>query len=208
MNAPEEILSKLQPLLSHMYPMFEAAVSEATIEEFTSKGDEGIEGCHHSSAIRIRIRRALKTKPPHLKYDIEPLCNNGLEVAHLGHIIKFYKGVNGHLPAPGKSENRKAFYQQPLFGDHFRAERLVVIYNVAGDGAFNGLDLACPKDVASDYAIPELHWSIPVPHPATLREADAQYQQKPDELTEIRRADEDEEDDLNISKDETGTDTK
>jgi hypothetical protein len=205
-NTPEEILSKLQPLLSHVYPMFEAATLEATIDEFTSKGDTDIEGCHHSSAIRIRVRRALKNKPPHLKYDIEPLVNNGLEVSHLGHIIKFYKGVNGSPPAPGKSESRKAFYQQPLFGDHFRAANLVVIYNVASDGTFLGLDLACPKDVVSDYAIPELHWSIPVPHPATLQRVDEKYEQPPDELNEIRRADEKDEDDLGL--DETGTNKK
>ncbi|HBB95553.1 MAG TPA: hypothetical protein DC054_09190 [Blastocatellia bacterium] len=207
-NTPEETLSKLQPFLSHIYPMFEAAVSEATVEEFTSKGYEDIDGCHHSSAIRIRVRRLLDNKPSHLKYDTEPLNNNGLEVWHKGHNIKFFKGVNGRPPAPGKSEKRKAFYQQPLFGDHFRAEKLVGIYNVAGDGTFMGLDLACPKDITSEYGIPELHWSIPVPHPATLQTADAKYQQSPDELTEIRRAEQRDEDDLDISKDGTGTDKK
>lgn len=208
-NTPEEILSKLLAFLSHVYPMFEAATAEATVDEFTSKGDEEIEGCHHSSAIRIRVRRALKNKPPNLKYDIEPLNNNGLEVWHLGHNIKFLKGVNGHPPAPGKSENRKAFYQQPLplFDDYF-TERLVVVVNVAKDGTFLGLDLACPKDVTSDYGIPECHWSIPIPHPATLKRADEKYAQPADELNEIRRADERDEDDLDISKDETGTDKK
>lgn len=207
-NTPEEILSKLLAFLSHVYPMFEAATAEATVDEFTSKGEEEIEGCHHSSAIRIRVRRLLKNKPSHLNYDIEPLNNNGLEVWHLEHNIKFFKGVNGKPPAPGKSENRKAFYQQPLFGDHFRAEKLVVIYNVAADGTFLGLDLACPKDITTDYGIPELHWSIPVPHPATLKRADEKYAQPADELNEIRRADERDEDDLDISKDETGTDKK
>jgi hypothetical protein len=209
-NTPEEVLSKLLPFLSHVHPIFEASTQEATIDEFTSKGEEEIEGCHHSSAIRIRVRRQLKNKPPDLQYDIEPLNNNGLEVWHLGHNIKFLKGVNGKPPAPGKSEIRKAFYQQPLplDGDHCTAERLVVIYNVAADGTFLGLDLACPKDVVSDYSIPELHWSIPVPHPATLQKPDDKYAQPADELNEIRRADERDEDDQDMSKDETGTDKK
>ena len=177
---------------------------EATYDEFTAKGVEQIEGCHHSSAIRIRARRGFADKPPDLDYTVQDLTNNGLEVFHKRHTIKFFKGVNGQPPACRKSENRKAFYQQSLFGvlhESFLARNLVVIYNVAKDGTFLGLDLACPKDVVSDYAPPELYWSIPVPHPATMQDSEIKYEQAPDDL-DIKRDDEDE-GDLGISLDGT-----
>lgn len=204
-DAPEFTLAELLPFLLHAHKIFEVAIPEATLEEFTSKGEEEIEGCHHASAIRIRARRGFRNKPPNLDYTIRPLSFNGLEMLYKGRTIKFYKGVNGRPPACGKSDTRKAFYQQTLFGsvnDLFPAHKLVVIYNVARDGTFLGLDLACPKGVVSDYEPPELHWSIPVPHPATVHKSDIKYEQKPDDLDEIRRDDE-EIDDLDISRDGT-----
>jgi hypothetical protein len=204
-DTPEAILAELLPFLSHVYPIFEAAVSEATFDEFTSKGETVIEGCHHSSAIRIRVRRALVEKPDGLEYEIEPLNFNGLEVYHQGYDVKFYKAVNGHPPACGTSDARRDFYQQPLFGeddDGILNQRLVVIYRVASDGSFLGMDLACPKDVVSDFAPPELHWSITVPHPGTLLNAAHRYEAPPDELDEITATDEDETD-LDITRDGT-----
>jgi hypothetical protein len=202
-DTPEITLNNLLPLLSHVYPIFEAAVAEATFDEFTSKGETVIEGCHHSSAIRIRVKRALVIKPESLNYDVEPLNFNGLQVFYEGHDIKFLKGVNGHPPACGGSASRKAFYQQTLFEEEY-ISRLVVIYRVATDGSFLGMDLAAPKGVVSDNAPPELHWSIPIPHPSTLQQAQQSYEQPPDELDEISASDD--EDDLDISLD--GTDNK
>jgi hypothetical protein len=204
-DTPENVLENLLSLLSHVYPIFEAAVAEATYDEFVSKGVKDIEGCHHSSAVRIRVKRALAVKPDGLQYEVEPLNFNGLEVFHKGYDIKFLKGVNGHPPACGASVSRKGFYQQPLFGDELSYLRLVVIYRVASEGSFLGMDLAAPKDVVFDNAPPELHWSIPIPHPSTLQQVDQPYEQPPDELDEIVSASDDE-DDLDISLD--GTDNK
>ena len=203
-DTPESVLAHLLSFLLFAHKVFEVAVPEATMDEFTSKGEEVIEGCHHSSAIRIRVRRGFKNRPPDLTYTLSDLANNGIEVYHKGHKIKFYKGVHGMPPACGKSEVRKAFYQQSVFGDNerFLARNLLVIYNVARDGTFLGLDLTCPKGVASDYAPPELHWSIPVPHPATTQSTHIEYDQQPDDL-DITRMDEDE-GDLGITRNGTG----
>ena len=54
----------------------------------------------------------------------------------------------------------------------------------------------------SDYAPPELYWSIPVPHPATVQSSELKYNERPDELEDIKHADEDDED-LDISLDGT-----
>lgn len=205
-DTPEDVLNNLLPLLSHLYPIFEAAVAGATFDEFTSKGELVIEGCHHSSAVRIRVRRALAVIPDGLSYEVEPLNFNGLEVFYEGYDIKFLKGVNGHPPACGASAARKGFYQQPLplFDEvEFTFERLVVIYRVATDGSFLGMDLAAPKGVVSDNAPPELHWSIPIPHPSTLQHVEQPYEQPPDELDEITSASDDDESDLDISLDGT-----
>jgi hypothetical protein len=64
------------------------------------------------------------------------------------------------------------------------------------------MDLACPKDVVSDYAPPELHWSISIPHPATLHSVGHNYELLPDELDEITTPED--EDDLDIPLDGTG----
>lgn len=202
-DTPEIVLNNVLPLLSHVYPIFEDAVASATYDEFTSKGEPVIEGCHHSSAVRIRVRRALAQQPDGLSYEVEPLNFNGLEVFYSGYDIKFLKAVNGHPPACGASGARRAFYQQSLFGDtEADYQRLVVIYRVASDGSFLGMDLAAPKGVVSDNAPPEIHWSIPIPHPSTLQHVEQPYEQPPDELDEITSIDEDE-DDLDISLDGT-----
>jgi len=204
-DAPEATLAELLPFLLHAHKIFEVAIPEATLDEFTSKGEEEIEGCHHASAVRIRACRGFRNKPPDLEYTMRPLSFNGLEAIYKGRTLKFYKGVNGRPPACGKSDTRKAFYQQSLFGvadEQFSARKLVVIYNVARDGTLLGLDLACPKGVVTDYEPPELHWSIPVPHPATLQNSDIKYEQKPGDLDDIRRNDEDI-DDLDIRRDGT-----
>ena len=204
-DAPEVVLNQLLPFLSYCYPIFEAAVAEATFDEFTSKGETVIEGCHHSSAIRIRVRRVWAEPPGDLQFEIEPLNFSGLEAYYNGYDIKFYKSVNGHPPACGDSDARRDFYQQPLFGqddDGIVNQRLVVIYRVTSDGSFVGMDLACPKDVVSDFAPPELHWSITIPHPSTLQNVGQSYELPPDELDEITPLDEDE-NDLGISLDGT-----
>jgi hypothetical protein len=205
-SKPEDVLSKLWPLLSYSYRIYEALVAEATFEEFTSKGEIEIEGCHHSSAVRIRVRRALKQRPSDLTFTTIPLANNGIEIHYLDHRIKFYKGVDGQPPPCGDSEAKRAFYQQSFLDeDELHAQNLVVICNVAKDGSFLGLDLACPKGVVTDSAPPECYWSVPIPHPATDLTVAAPYDVPPDDLDEIKRLNE--EDDLDIKRRE-GTDDK
>jgi len=204
---PEDVLAKLLPFLSYAYKIYEAAVHEATFEEFISKGETEIEGCHHSSAVRIRVKRALRWRPPDLHFVAIPLAFNGIEVHHQGHQIKFYKGVNGHPPPCGDSDAKRAFYHQPFpeieNDDEIHARRLVVICNVSKDGSFLGLELACPKGVVTDFAPPECYWSIPIPHPATDLPAIESYDVPPDDL-DIKRPGE-EEDDLDIKR-RDGTD--
>jgi hypothetical protein len=199
-NRPESVLAAHIPFLAHAYRVFEESVSEATFDEFTSKEEE-IEPFHHASSVRIRAkRRLLKNKPRGLEYEMRPLLNNGLEAVHSGRSIKFYKGVNGHAPACGTSHAKRAFYQQPLFGFELPS-RLVVIYNVTKDGLLLGLDLINPKGVVEDFAAPEVYWSIPIPHPATLQQSRDEYESKPGDLDEIKR--DDDEGDLDISLDGT-----
>src|ERR1043165_6033532 len=177
-SKPEDVLAKLWPFLSYAYKIYEAVVPEATIEEFSSKGENEIEGCHHSSAVRIRVRRALKQRPPDLHFTTTPLANNGIEVRYLGHLIKFYKGVNGHPPPCGDSEAKRDFYQQSFLDDDtLYARKLVVICSVTKEGAFAGLDLACPKGIVTDFTPPECHWSIQIPHPATGLKVQTPYEE-------------------------------
>src|SRR5688572_8873134 len=109
-SKPEDVLAKLWSFLSYAYKIYEAVVPEATFEEFISKGEAEIEGCHHSSAVRIRVRRAFKQRPSDLTFGTVPLANNGIEVHYLGHKIKFYKGVDGLPPPCGDSDAKRDFY--------------------------------------------------------------------------------------------------
>lgn len=206
-DTPEAVLAELLPFLLHAYRIFDEAVPEATLEEFTSKGDEVIEPIHHSSATRIRAkRRFISNKPSEMDYTVGDLLNNGLEFVYNGRVIKFLKGRDGQPPPCGKSRQRRAFYQHTLFGKSYEqeiAKELVVIYNVTRDGVFLGLDLACTKGVISDYEAPELHWSIPVPHPATVQATGNPYESQPDDLDEEIKRDDEDEGDLDISLDGT-----
>lgn len=203
-NTPEAALAELLPLLKVAHRIYEEVIPQV-VEEFTSK-KEAIEPFHFASAVRYKARMLfIKNKTPELDYIVLDLLNNGIEVVYKGRNIKFYKGVNGQVPACGQSGSRKAFYQQSLFASiyqDFLAHNLVVIYNVTRDGTFLGLDLASPKGVSSDYEPPQLDWSIPVPHPATMQGMENKYDKKPDDLNEIKRPDEDE-GDLDISLDGT-----
>lgn len=201
-NAPEAVLAAHLDFLAHAYRIYEEAVSEATYQEFTSK-DEEIEPFHHASSVRFRTKcRLSKNKPVGLEYEMRALLNNGVETFHNGRSIKFYKGVDGRAPACGTSHTKKAFYQQPLFGFDLPS-KLVVIYNVTKDGLLLGLDLINPKGVVEDFKSPEAHWSIPVPHPATLQSGTAPYSPQPDDLGKDIRRDDRDEDDLDISLDGT-----
>jgi hypothetical protein len=132
-----------------------------------------------------------------------PRLNNGIEALFKGRSIKFYKGANGLPPACGTSQAKKSFYQQPLIEDAFAA-KLVAIYNITKDGVLLGLELACPKGVVKDFETPEVHWSIPVPHPATTQSTENRYERGPDDLNDIKRKDDEDEGDLDISLGEAG----
>lgn len=198
------ILSKLLDLLVFSHKIFDEAVAE-TLEEFAAKKEE-IDPSHYSNSVRYNAkRRFAKLKPPDIAYELKSLANNGIEVAYKGHTIKYYKGVDGLPPAAGQSKTRKAFYTKSLFGDDHEADiarELVVIWNVTQkERYFLGLDLTCPIGVVDEYEPPQLHWSEPVPHPATVQEVSIKYDPKPDELDDIKRNED--EDDLGISKDGT-----
>lgn len=194
-DAPETMLNELIEFLSHAYKIYDESVAEATFQEFTSK-DEEIEPFHHASCVRFRARRRLsKNKPRGLEYDMRPLSNNGVYAIYKGRSIRFYKGVDGRAPACGTSEAKKAFYQQSFFD---LPTKLVVIYNVTKDGSLLGLDLINPKGVVKDFEAPEVHWSIPVPHPATLQSGTTPYAPTPDEMDKDIKRREDE-DDLDIT---------
>jgi len=200
-NAPETILNELIDFLSHAYKVYEESVAEATFEEFTSK-DEEIEPFHHASCVRFRIRRRLsKNKPPGLEYQMRPLSNNGVYAIYKERSIRFYKGVDGHAPACGTSQAKKDFYQQTLFD---LPTKLVVIYNVTKDGLLLGLDLINPKGVVKDFETPQVHWSISIPHPATMQSGASPYAPQPDDLNKEIRRDDSDEDDLDISLDGNG----
>jgi hypothetical protein len=202
-NTPEAILSEHLDFLLHAYRIYEEAVSEATFEEFVSKGEE-IEPYHHASCVRFRARTRLsKNKPRGLEYEMRPLSNNGIHAVHRERSIKIYKGVDGCAPSCGTSQAKRDFYQQELLPDDLPT-KLVLIYNVTKDGTLLGLDLINPKGVVKDFEAPEAYWSIALPHPATMQSGAQPYAPKPDTLDKHIRRDNADEDDLDITLDGTG----
>ncbi|HEX8398804.1 MAG TPA: hypothetical protein VF644_15330 [Pyrinomonadaceae bacterium] len=207
-NPPEQAFSDLRDVIYHTYRLTERAL--ATVQARQESERKNFSVYYYSHSVRFEIRTALEADAIFYGYTVKDLPNDGIEISHKGYKIKLLKGRGGHPPPAGRSKQRRAFYQQSLFGVEYELDltkNLVLIWSVNNRGAFLGLELCCPKQSFDDYESPLLHWSMTVPHPATEQEPvefDEYISDDSDDLSEIRRQDDDDFDEWDIFK--QGTD--
>jgi hypothetical protein len=87
------------------------------------------------------------------------------------------KALEGHLPAPGASRARQAFWHQQLLFDYdvpMGAElrpslNLLVLWETDAAYTLRRLSLVCPKVGGLTRESVAAYWTIEIPHPNVLR---------------------------------------
>lgn len=207
---PEDHRDFLLSFLHALYRIIEEAIPET--QAWFEDRNEPIEPFQFAHTVRYKIKMGIqKLEPSDFKVSMKYLPNNGLEInferASRKYCIKIYKGVHGMLPAPGHSESKKRFWEQgTLFAEENLAiYNVAIIWNVDFYYSLTDLQLVRPALIGSEQRIGQQLWSLPISHPAemmTLPESDSTSQDETDLDSYDQREDDD---DLDISKDDTGT---
>jgi hypothetical protein len=179
MEAPEVVLATIRPLVDSLYGIFEHAVADAqnyleakTAELRGTNGDQTIDPFVFSQLVRFYAAEILgSSRAAELGYRFERLPNCGIFLEYEGYQIRIWKADEGKLPAPGYSQAKQDFYQQPLFADVLPA-KLALLWESYRNGQVV-LILACPHGDGNPWETGQSHWHVTVPHPATRRRGTA-----------------------------------
>jgi hypothetical protein len=130
--------------------------------------------------VRLHARNYLKKKGfDALEVERVNLC--GLSLKLPNYYIKMWKAADDGLPAPGHSEPKQEFYQQPLFpndGENPLPLHLIVIWNVDSQKNLSSLWLICPKN--GDERSAEAHWCVKIPDPISTATGSPPSEGSPD----------------------------
>jgi hypothetical protein len=176
--SPEETLADLNWFHPEIYRAFEHGVFKAR-NHFETENIEP-DSSAFSTLVRLHARNYLKKKGfDALEVEHVNLC--GLSLKLPKYYIKMWKAVDDGLPAPGHSEPKQEFYQQPLFpndGENPLPLHLIVIWNVDSQKLLSSLWLICPKN--GDEKSAEAHWCVRIPDPTALAAGSPPSQGSPD----------------------------
>jgi len=97
-----------------------------------------------------------------------PIANNGLQLSYADLLLRILKADGGGVPLAGASRARQRFYHQlSLLGEEaVEVLKLLVLWDVDRLGLDGELLLVCPKRGAETKDSLEVHWMVPIPHPA------------------------------------------
>ena len=163
--SPEETLADLNWFHPEIYRAFEHGVFKAKNHFDTENID--LDSSAFSTLVRLHARDCLKKKGFDA-VDIEKVNLCGLSLKLPQYHIKMWKAVDDGLPAPGHSEPKQEFYQQPLFpndGQNCLPLHLIVIWNVNSQKHLSNVWLICPKN--GDEKSAEAHWCVRIPDPTS-----------------------------------------
>jgi hypothetical protein len=121
-------------------------------------------------------------------FETEILSNNGLVMRHLEYQLRLLKSDNGHLPTPGHSRRKQAYYSQqmeffaPMADEPVDMVNLVVLWDVDAHWSLSGLELVYPKSGGDTKASVSAFWEIPLDHPViTLERPTEAVAEEPDD---------------------------
>lgn len=122
-----------------------------------------------SSIVRYHTRRELiDAQDQSRDLCVRHLQNIGTLIDYRGVQIRLWKASDdGHLPPPGESAAKQAFYHQPYLPgmEEPAGARLAVIWEVDSNLALAEVTLVCPKGSSEPWEAGQEHWRIPLPHP-------------------------------------------
>lgn len=201
----EEVLKELSALIPIIDAALEAGSQEA--KEFFEFRNRPVDACLAPDILRWRAKHYLDEAGHAAEFEREGLSNNGLSVVYKTYNIRIRKAVNGTAPVPGPSKILQGFYGQAQLSFQFPDDEpkqevdllnLLFLWSSTADYSLRGdMILACPKSGALTRESVQLHWEVPVPHPALSIES-IQQTDLPDDLDHIT---------LDEPEEETGTDS-
>ena len=186
---PEEVMPELSSVLKVIHTAIEHGTMRAS--EFFDEKDVEIDRFLAPCLVRYFAKKYLESEGHEVSaetesdFNLQPLPNNGLCLQHGRYRMRILKSDNGDPPVPGHSISRQGFYQQlPLLlatseGIEVQEEilNLIVLWEIARPYTLSSLCLVCPKNGKDTKASVEIHWQVPIQHPALTINADANTNQ-------------------------------
>lgn len=186
---PEEALERLAPVTAVIYRALEYGTEQA--REFFEDG-RPVDAHLFSGLVRYHSREFLKRGDYNdLGFKVQNLSNTGAKVLYDRFIIRIWKATDdGHLPPPGISASRAAFYNQPLplFDSEDKlllVTRLAVLWDVSSNLSLSEVTLVCPSETVDAWKPGLSHWEIPIPHPAEAVQPDESLTTPSDDLEDL-----------------------
>jgi hypothetical protein len=175
---PDAVLVRLKPLTLILYRAVEAGIAESL--DFFSSREQPIDACLQPNLVRWKAKQVLDEAGhlatleddnvvplASLQFARLPIANNGLQLSYANLLLRVLKADGGGVPLAGASKARQRFYHQlSLLGDAVDVLKLLVLWDVDGAGLNGELLLVCPKRGAETKDSLEVHWMVPIPHPA------------------------------------------
>lgn len=159
------VLEEIRVIAPYVYAALERAIAESTA--FFSDG-ETVDPFLFPNLVRYYAHKYLEDAPKEVDgFLVERLSNNGIFLKFGGYLIRVWKADEGQLPAPGNSDGRLNFFEQPELFPGMRLLKLAIIWDTTSKGTLRNLMLVCPKgDGNPSSEIGQAHWQIEIPHPA------------------------------------------
>jgi hypothetical protein len=182
--APEHVLHALTPVWPPLYTALEWATQQ-TRAYFDTEGTP-IDRHLAPSLVRYQAKR-YQARLGHdaqeddgEAYAFQRLPNNGLSLSYrsdLLYALRILKALDGHLPVPGASKARQAFWHQQLIVDYAAPSaaelrpslNLLVLWETDAAYTLRRLSLVCPKVGALTRESVAAYWTIEIPHPTMSR---------------------------------------
>lgn len=160
------VLSDISPILPYIYSALERAIADSTA--FFPQA-AAVDPFLFPNLVRYYAHKYLEGAPQEIDgFLIERLSNNGIFFSFGAYRIRVWKADEGQLPAPGNSDRRLEFFEQPELFPGMRSMKLAIIWDTTSKGSLRNLMLVCPKGDGNPSAeIGQAHWQIEIPHPAT-----------------------------------------
>jgi len=187
--SPGEVQKDLELILPIINTALEHGTSNA--KDFFEREDQDklIDRYLAPNLVRYWAKRylqgaGLQVSEEQAEFNLKPLPNNGLCLIFGRYRVRILKSDDGDLPVPGDSVSRRNFYQQISIvyatenGEEVQEDvsNLLILWDI--DVAYNltGLSLAYPKAGKDTKASVQVHWHVPITHPAFAFTVDAESQ--------------------------------
>ena len=160
------VLADINPIVPSVYSALERAIADSTT--FFPQG-EAVDPFLFPNLVRYYAHKYLEGAPKEIDgFLVERLSNNGLFFTFGAYHLRVWKADEGQLPAPGNSDRRLEFFEQPELFPGMRLMKLAIIWDTTNKGSLRNLMLVCPKgDGNPSSETGQAHWQIEIPHPAT-----------------------------------------